>query len=121
MTGKAHFLTLFTITYRYFRREPGEEPMNHSKKSKIEPHEILEKTVRFTVHVDSGDLSILKLYKQELKKPIRTIVHHFIGIAVRCLEDRHDEEIKDLHERVRTQAFIIVKYIEKYGQLRAKD
>jgi hypothetical protein len=46
------------------------------------------------------------------------VLHFMIGMAVRCFEAKHDKQIRDLEERVRIQAFIIVKYIEKYGQLR---
>jgi len=95
--------------------------MNNGENINIKPHKLPEKTVKSTIHVDFGDLTILKVYKKVLKAPIRAVVHHLIGIAVRCLEEKHDEEIKDLKERVRIQAKIIVKYIEKYGQLRVKD
>jgi len=44
-----------------------------------------------------------------------------IGLATRCFEEKHDQQIRDLKERVRIQAKIIVKYIEKYGQLPVKD
>jgi len=49
------------------------------------------------------------------------VIHFLIGVATRCLEEKHDEQIKDWEGRLRIQAFIIVKYIEKYGQLRVKD
>ncbi len=95
--------------------------MNNGENSKIKPHKIPEKTAKASIHVDLGDHSILKVYQKVLKAPMRGVIHLFIGIAARCLEEKHDEEIKYLKERLRFQAFIIVLYIEKYGQLRAKD
>jgi len=44
-----------------------------------------------------------------------------IGVASRCLEEKHNQQIQDLEERVRIKAKIIAKYIEKYGQLRVND
>ncbi len=72
------------------------------------------------VHIDKGDKTILKVYKKELKTTMTAVLHFFIGIGARCYEEKHDQHIEDLQERVRIQAIIIVKYIEKYGQLRAK-
>ena len=63
---------------------------------------------------------ILKVYKGTLKTTMTAALHFFIGIGARCYEEKHDQHIEDLQERVRIQAIIIVKYIEKYGQLRAK-
>ena len=72
------------------------------------------------VYIDKGDKTILKVYKSTLKTTMTAALHFFIGIGARCYEEKHDQHIEDLQERVRIQAKIIVKYIEKYGQLRAK-
>ncbi len=47
-------------------------------------------------------------------------LHVMIGMTTRCFEEKHDQQVEDLEERVRIQVKIIVKYIEKYGKLRAK-
>jgi len=47
-------------------------------------------------------------------------LHFLLGFGSRCFEEEHDEQIRDLQERVHIQAKIIVKYIEKYGQLRTR-
>ena len=39
------------------------------------------------------------------------VLHHMLGRASKCWEEKHDKQIRDLEERVRIQAFIIVKYI----------
>jgi len=70
------------------------------------------------IYVDKGDYSILKVYKHVMKSTMTAVLHHMIGSAAKCWEEKHDLQITDLNERVRIQAFIIVKYIEKYGQLR---
>ena len=38
-------------------------------------------------------------------------IDFFLGLGTRCYEEKHDEEIQDLQERVRSQATIIVKYL----------
>ncbi len=86
----------------------------------IKAHRIPRTARAATVHVDKGDHTILKVYAKTLKTTLTTALHHLLGVGARCFEENHDQEIKDLEERVRIQAFIIVKYIEKYGQLRAK-
>ena len=52
---------------------------------------------------------------------MRAAIHFLLGLGSRCYEEKHDDQISDLQERVRIQAKIIAKYIEKYGQLRVKD
>ena len=87
----------------------------------IKPHILRKEDYAACVHIDKGDKTILKVYKRVLKTTMTAALHFFIGIGARCYEEKHDEEIQDLKERVRIQARIIVKYIEKYGQLRVKD
>ncbi len=73
------------------------------------------------IHIDKSDNIILKVYKGTLKTTMTAALHFLIGIGARCFEEKHDQEIRDLQERVYIQATIIVKYIEKYGQRRVKD
>ena len=86
----------------------------------FKPHKVALKDRAAHVHVDQGDKTILKVYKGVLKTTMTAAFHFFLGIGIRCYEEKHDEQIRDLQERVRIQAKIIVKYIEKYGQLRVK-
>ena len=87
----------------------------------IKPHILRKEDYAACVHIDKGDKTILKVYKSTLKTTMTAALHFLIGIGARCFEEKHDQEIRDLQERVRIQAKIIVKYIEKYGQLRARD
>ena len=86
----------------------------------FKPHKIALKDCAAHVHVDNGDKTVLKVYKSVLKSTMTAAFHFFLGIGIRCFEEKHDEQIRDLQERVRIQVKIIVKYIEKYGQLRVK-
>ena len=87
----------------------------------FKPHEVTLKDRATHVHIDQGDKTILKVYKGVLKTTMTAAFHFFLGIGIRCYEEKHDEQIRDLQERVRIQVKIIVNYIEKYGQLRLKD
>ncbi len=87
----------------------------------FKPHKVALKDRAAHIHVDKGDKTILKVYKSVLKSTMTAALHFLLGLGSRCFEEKHDEQIRDLQERVRIQAKIIVKYIEKYGQLRAKD
>ena len=62
------------------------------------------------IYVDKGDYSILKVYKHVMKSTMTAVLHHMIGRASKCWEEKHDQQIADLNERVRTQAKIIVPY-----------
>ena len=95
--------------------------MKNGEIYQIKTHRIPFKDCKANIHVDSGDHTILKVYKNELNVPMRAVNHFFIGLGARCYEEKHDEEIRDLQEIVRIQAVIIVKYIEKYGQLPIKN
>jgi len=84
----------------------------------ITPHKLRRKDRAAHIWLDKGDHIILKLYKRILKSTMTAALHYMIGIATRCFEEKHLQTIADLEERTRIQARIIVKYIEKYGQLR---
>ncbi len=81
----------------------------------IKAHRIPRTARAATVHVDKGDHTILKVYAKTLKTTLTTALHHLLGVGARCFEENHDQEIKDLEERNRFQARIIVMYIKKYG------
>ncbi len=81
----------------------------------IKAHRIPRTARAATVHVDKGDHTILKVYAKTLKTTLTTALHHLLGVGARCFEENHAQEIKDLEERNRFQARIIVMYIQKYG------
>ena len=87
----------------------------------IKPHKLRQEDRATHIYVDKGDKTILKVYKSVLKTTMTATFHFFLSIGIRCHEEKHDQHIRDLQERVRIQAEIIVKYIEKYGQLRVED
>ena len=87
----------------------------------VEPHRIPAKERAAHVHVDKGDHTILKVYAKTLKTTITAALHHLLGVGARCFEENHDQESKDLEERNRFQARIIIKYIEKYGTKAIKE
>jgi len=87
----------------------------------FKPHKVAVRDRVAHVHVDKGGKTILKVYKGVLKSTMTATLHFLLSLGARCFEEKHDEHIEDLKERVRIQAKIIVKYIEKYGQPRAND
>ncbi|MFC1861775.1 hypothetical protein ACFLT4_07460 [Chloroflexota bacterium] len=91
------------------------------KSTTIKPYRLRKEDYATHVYIDKGNKTILKLYKSTLKMTMTATLHFLIGLGARCFEEKHDQQIQDLEERVRIQAQIIVKYIEKYGQLRVKD
>ncbi len=72
------------------------------------------------VSIGSGDLHILKAYKGHLNIPIRTVLHHMIGTAAKCWEEKHDTYIQELEKRNRVLDEIVVTYLQKYGKIRPK-
>ena len=86
----------------------------------IKPHKITKEEYGTHIYMDRGDKVIIKVYKKLLHSTMIAALHYLIGRGSRCYEEKHDKEIQDLKERVRFQTKIIVKYIEKYGQLRVK-
>ena len=81
----------------------------------VKAHRIPRSARAATVHVDKGDHTILKVYAKTLETSITAALHYLLGVGARCFEEKHDQEIKDLEERNRFQARIIVMYIKKYG------
>ena len=74
-----------------------------------------------TLWVDNGDKTILKTYKTALKSTMTAALHFLIGIGARCYEEKHLETIAFQEDRIRSQARIILKYLEKYGPMRKED
>ncbi len=48
------------------------------------------------------------MYKHVIKMPMTSVLHYMIGTAAKCWEEKHDQQVADLNEGVRTQAKIIV-------------
>ena len=120
LVAKQHFLSYNDIEYSFSELTDGRKTMNNGNNSKIEMHRLKPEDIKATIHIDSGDYYILKVYKGVLKAPMRSVLHFMIGRAAKCWEEKHDQQIADLNERVRIQAKIIVTYMNKYGPLHIK-
>ena len=73
-----------------------------------------------TVAVGYGDLEILRMYKHLLKKPMLAVLHDMIVTAVKCWEEQHDREIKEMKEIIATNEMIIMAYLHKFGRIRPR-
>ena len=89
-----------------------------SKPGDLYAYRLKREEVAGRVSIGSGDLEILRMYKHLCKKPMLAVLHDMIVTAVKCWEDHHDSNIKEMEERLRTQEDIIVRYIHKFGRLR---
>ncbi len=89
--------------------------------STINPYILRKEDYSTHVYVAKGDYIVLKVYKGLLNYTITTALHILLGVGARCFEEKHDQEIRDLEQKVRIQAKIIVAYIEKYGELRRES
>jgi len=91
---------------------------NHEKPGYT--YRITPDDVATRVRISTGDLTIIKIYKHLLKKPITTILHEMIGTAGKCWEEKHDSVIKELREKVEELEPIVFAYYAKYGPLHVK-
>ena len=73
------------------------------------------------IAISKGDNEIVKIYKNLFKRPSIVVMHWMIGQSAKCWEEKHEEVIENLQERVRIQAKIIVAYLNKYGPIKEKD
>ena len=73
-----------------------------------------------TVAVGYGDLEILRMYKHLREKPIVAVLHDMIVTAVKCWEEQHNRKIKEMEEKIATDARIIIRYIEKFDRVRPR-
>ena len=78
-------------------------------------HRIKRREMAAQVAISAGDYDILRAYKGHLNVPMRSVLHYMIGTAAKCWEEKHDETMRSMLERIRIQAKIIVAYIHKYG------
>ena len=81
----------------------------------VQPHKLRRKDRPTHVHVGKGDHTVLKVYAKTLKMTLTSALHTLLGIGACCYEEKHDQEIKELQERNRFQARIVVMYIRRYG------
>ena len=75
------------------------------------------------LNISKGDLIILKIYREQKNKTMTTLLHAFLGLGIKCYEEKHDQkviELKELRERVTKAEFIVALYLNKYGPLRVK-
>ena len=78
--------------------------MGNGVTNDVRHHEIPVKDAKSTILVDEGDKTSLKVYKSVLKTTLTAAIDHLLGLAMRCYEEKHDEEIQELKERDRFQA-----------------
>ena len=91
---------------------------NREKPIDLYVYSLREGQIASRVAIGYGDLEILRMYKHLLRKPIVVILHDMIVTAVKCQENHHDSNIKEMEERLRTQQDIIMRYIGKFGRVR---
>lgn len=75
------------------------------------------------LNISKGDLIILKIYRDRKNKTMTTLLHAFLGLGIKCYEEKHDQkiiELNELRERVTKAEFIVALYFNKYGPLRVK-
>ena len=72
------------------------------------------------LNISKGDLLILRIYRNMKNKTMTTLLHAFLGLGIKCYEEKHDQEIKELEERATKAEFIMGLYYHKYGSLCVK-
>ena len=72
--------------------------MKSGEKDKLKPQRLSKKDAVASINIDLGDNTILKVYKNLLQAPMRTVIHFMIGTAARCYEEQHLQHIQDLEE-----------------------
>jgi len=73
------------------------------------------------IGVSEEDYTILTIYANKFGVPRTTMLHDMVGYAAKCWEEQHEQTIKALKERIKTQARIIVAYLEKYGRIKKES
>ena len=72
------------------------------------------------IPVSRGDQQIIRMYKDVFRRPMIAVLHAMVGQSAKCWEEKHDETIRTLNERLRIQARIILAYLNKYGPITEK-
>ena len=94
--------------------------MAKTTKSKIPEYvyRLRREDVSTLIGISRGDHTLLKVYKNIDRKPMRAVLHDLIGFGAKCREEKHVEVIKDLEERLRIATRIAAAYLRKYGKIR---
>jgi len=75
------------------------------------------------LNISKGYLIILKTYREQKNKTMTTLLHAFLGLGIKCYEEKHDEkiiELNELREKLRAAELIMALYHKKYGPLHVK-
>ena len=84
-------------------------------------YRVTQKDVATQIKISKGDYLILKLYKEQKRKPFATIIHCMIGQAAKCWVEDHASKLQELDEtklELEKWRDIALIYYKKYGPLR---
>ena len=66
------------------------------------------------IRVSKGDYIILRVYKEQKRKPVVTVLHCMIGQAAKCWLEDHDSKIRELEEWVEKWKYTTGLYYAKF-------
>ena len=81
-------------------------------------YRVTQKDVATQIKISKGDYLILKIYKEQKKKPFATIIHCMIGQAAKCWLEKHTERMEELESQAAQLEHIVKLYYQRYGPLR---
>ena len=70
------------------------------------------------IRISKDDYLTLKVYRENKRKPIPTVLHCMIGQAAKCWEEDHASKIHLLEEELEGWKRAALLYLRKYGKLK---
>ena len=60
---------------------------------------------------------MLRIYRNKYKMSMTAVLHMFIGVAGKCVEEKHLQEIAYLKKQLGHLAGVVLAYRDKYGKI----
>jgi len=92
--------------------------MNKPKNNEPKVYLLRKSDIAGKIDIGTGDKTIINIRKYMKKKSSRAVLHDMVGQSMKCWDEQHEQTIKDLEERVRILATIVIAYLRKFGPIR---
>ena len=80
-------------------------------------YRITKEDIGTQLNISKGDLFMLNMYRNHKNKTITTLLHVFVGLGIKCYEEKHDQYIRELEIKLAKANYTLKRYHQRYGPI----